>query len=86
NEAILSVQDQGLGIPQKALGHVFDRFYRVDKARSRQQGGSGLGLAIAKEVVELHHGKIWANSIENKGSTFFISLPFEPDMGEDDWE
>lgn len=86
NELILSIQDQGLGIPQKAVPHVFDRFYRVDKARSREQGGTGLGLAISKEVVELHNGKIWVNSIENKGSTFFISLPYEEMIGEDVWE
>lgn len=85
-ELILSIQDQGLGIPQKSISKLFDRFYRVDKARSREQGGSGLGLAIAKEVVELHDGKIWVNSIEDKGSTFFISLPYEPVSGEDVWE
>ncbi|AMB99511.1 PAS domain-containing sensor histidine kinase [Aerococcus urinaehominis] len=86
NEVVLSIQDQGLGLPQKAIPHVFERFYRVDKARSRAQGGTGLGLAIAKEVVELHHGRIWVNSIEDKGSTFFIALPYEASMGEETWE
>lgn len=86
NELILSIQDQGLGIPQKSVDQLFERFYRVDKARSRAQGGSGLGLAISKDVVELHRGKIWVNSIEDKGSTFFISLPYEPISGEDEWD
>jgi two-component system sensor histidine kinase VicK len=90
NQLVLSIQDQGLGIPQDSIPHLFDRFYRVDKARSRAQGGSGLGLSIAKEEIELHNGKIWVNSIENKGTTFFISLPFEEFdsdewAGEDEW-
>ncbi|WP_413540042.1 cell wall metabolism sensor histidine kinase WalK [Aerococcus viridans] len=84
NQLVLSIQDQGLGIPQESIPHLFDRFYRVDKARSRAQGGSGLGLSIAKEEIELHNGKIWVNSIENKGTTFFISLPFE-EFDSDDW-
>ncbi|WP_195854634.1 cell wall metabolism sensor histidine kinase WalK [Aerococcus sanguinicola] len=85
NEVTLSVQDQGLGVPQKSIPHLFDRFYRVDKARSRAQGGTGLGLAIAKEVIEMHHGRIWVNSIENKGSTLFVSLPYVEFYGEDEW-
>ncbi|WP_125702384.1 cell wall metabolism sensor histidine kinase WalK [Lacticaseibacillus daqingensis] len=76
NHVILSVSDQGLGIPRKDINKVFDRFYRVDKARSRQQGGTGLGLAISKEVVEALGGRIWVDSQENKGSTFYISLPY----------
>ncbi len=84
---ILSISDQGLGIPKKDLNKIFDRFYRVDKARSREQGGTGLGLAISKEIVAAHHGHIWADSAEGKGSTFYISLPFEPMTEEgDDWD
>ncbi|KRN28663.1 histidine protein kinase [Lactobacillus selangorensis] len=87
NFVILSITDQGLGIPKKDLNKVFDRFYRVDKARSRQQGGTGLGLAISKEVIEALHGKIWVDSREGKGSTFYISLPYEPmDDGGDLWD
>ncbi len=86
NKVILSISDQGLGIPRKDIPHIFDRFYRVDKARSRQQGGSGLGLAISKETVEALHGQLWAESIEGKGSTFYIALPYEP-LGEEDlWD
>ena len=73
---VVSVSDQGLGIPPKDIPHLFDRFYRVDKARSREQGGTGLGLAISKEVIELHGGKIWAESVENQGSTFTFELPY----------
>lgn len=73
---VLSISDEGLGVPQKDLPHLFDRFYRVDKARSREQGGTGLGLAISKEVIELHGGKIWAESVENQGSTFIFELPY----------
>ncbi|WP_125980424.1 cell wall metabolism sensor histidine kinase WalK [Loigolactobacillus iwatensis] len=88
NHVILSISDQGLGIPKKDLPHVFDRFYRVDKARSRAQGGTGLGLAISKEVVEALNGRIWVDSEEGKGSTFYISLSYQPyDEEEDDlWD
>ncbi|UDM32160.1 cell wall metabolism sensor histidine kinase WalK [Lentilactobacillus laojiaonis] len=86
NKVILSVSDQGLGIPRKDIPHIFDRFYRVDKARSRKQGGSGLGLAISKEVVEALNGQIWVESIEGRGSTFYIALPYEPLAEEDLWD
>ncbi|WP_125579335.1 MULTISPECIES: cell wall metabolism sensor histidine kinase WalK [Lacticaseibacillus] len=87
NHVILSISDQGLGIPRQDINKVFDRFYRVDKARSRQQGGTGLGLAISKEVIEALGGRIWVDSQEGKGSTFYISLPYQP-LDEDggDWD
>jgi two-component system sensor histidine kinase VicK len=85
NSVVISITDEGLGIPRKDISHVFDRFYRVDKARARSMGGTGLGLAISKEVVQLHGGKIWVTSVENKGSTFFISLPYIPMDEEDEW-
>ncbi|WP_285298488.1 cell wall metabolism sensor histidine kinase WalK [Lactiplantibacillus plantarum] len=85
NQVIISISDQGLGIPRADLGHVFDRFFRVDKARSRAQGGTGLGLAISKEVVQMLGGRIWVDSVEGKGSTFYISLPYEPYEEEDLW-
>lgn len=83
NNVILSITDQGLGIPKKDISRIFERFYRVDKARARKQGGTGLGLAISKEVVKALGGTIWATSVENYGSTFYISLPYEP--FEEDW-
>lgn len=86
NSVVLSITDEGLGIPRKDLQHIFDRFYRVDKARSRSMGGTGLGLAISKEVLALHGGKIWVTSVENKGSTFFVSLPYVPFEEEEEWE
>ncbi len=86
NRVIISISDQGLGIPRKDINKIFDRFYRVDKARSRHQGGTGLGLAISKEVVESHKGRIWVESTEGKGSTFYISLPFEPLNEGEPWD
>ena len=86
NHVILSISDQGLGIPRKDLGRIFDRFFRVDKAQSRKQGGTGLGLAISKEVINLLGGQIWVDSIEGQGSTFYISLPYVPYEEEDDWD
>lgn len=85
NSVILSIADEGLGVPKKDIPHVFDRFFRVDKARARSMGGTGLGLAISKEVVQKHGGKIWVESAENVGSTFFIALPYVP-YEEDEWE
>lgn len=85
NHVILSISDQGLGIPRADIPHVFDRFFRVDKARSRKQGGTGLGLAISKEVINLLGGQIWVDSVEGRGSTFYISLPYVPYEG-DEWD
>jgi signal transduction histidine kinase len=74
-KAIIKVSDTGVGIPQEDLPHIFDRFYRVDKARSRETGGTGLGLSIVKQMILLHGGNITAASTEGKGSTFTIELP-----------
>ncbi|AIM16531.1 MULTISPECIES: cell wall metabolism sensor histidine kinase WalK [Neobacillus] len=81
---VVSVSDQGMGIPKKSIGKIFDRFYRVDKARTRKMGGTGLGLAIAKEIVDAHGGNIWAESEEGKGTTISFSLPYER-AEEDEW-
>lgn len=87
DQMILSISDQGLGIPKEDLPKIFDRFYRVDKARSRAQGGTGLGLAIAKEIIKQHNGFIWAKSEYGKGSTFTIVLPYDKDAVKDEiWE
>ncbi|WP_066310613.1 cell wall metabolism sensor histidine kinase WalK [Bacillus sp. FJAT-29814] len=84
NTMVVSISDQGVGIPKESIGKIFDRFYRVDKARTRKMGGTGLGLAIAKEIVNAHGGSIWATSQEGKGTTISFSLPFEY-TEEDDW-
>ncbi|WP_086347306.1 cell wall metabolism sensor histidine kinase WalK [Candidatus Enterococcus clewellii] len=78
SNVVFSITDNGLGIPKKDVNKVFERFYRVDKARARAQGGTGLGLAISKEVIKAHNGSIWVESTEGQGSTFYISLPYEP--------
>jgi two-component system, OmpR family, sensor histidine kinase VicK len=85
DEVIVSIADQGVGIPKGNVEKIFGRFYRVDKARTRKLGGTGLGLAIAKEMVEAHGGRIWARSIEGKGTTVFFSLPYVM-YEEDEWD
>ncbi len=72
---LLKIVDKGVGIPQPDLNHIFERFYRVDKARSRKHGGSGLGLSIVKTIVEKHHGKIYVHSKIYEGSCFTVELP-----------
>ena len=67
--------DGGVGIPEDAIPHIFDRFYRVDKARSRETGGTGLGLAITMKVVQLHGGWIKVESKKGEGSTFLVRIP-----------
>jgi histidine kinase len=73
---LMTVTDTGIGIPAEHLPHIFERFYRVDKSRSRAGGGSGIGLTIAKHLVEAHGGRIWAESAgAGQGSTFSFTLP-----------
>ena len=71
----LKVQDSGIGIPEDVQDRIFERFYRVDKARSRETGGSGLGLAITRNVVLMHKGAIKLSSKEGEGSTFTLRIP-----------
>jgi len=73
--AVLEVSDTGVGIPSDAISHVFERFYRVDKARSRQMGGTGLGLSIVKSICTAHHGRVTVESNEGRGSRFLVELP-----------
>jgi signal transduction histidine kinase len=75
DEAVLTISDTGVGIPAENQPHLFERFYRVDAARSRELGGSGLGLAICKSIVEAHGGTISFQSEFGKGSTFTVRLP-----------
>lgn len=83
-QIVASISDEGVGIPKDNLEKIFDRFYRVDKARTRKLGGTGLGLAIAKEMVNAHGGRIWAESVEGKGTTVQFTLPYDRNA-EDDW-
>jgi len=76
-ELIVSVADQGAGIPKADLDRVFERFYKVDKARVRGMGGTGLGLAIARHIAEGHGGRLWVESEEGRGSTFSLAIPVQ---------
>ena len=75
DEVIFTVSDTGIGIPQADQPRIFERFYRVDVARSREAGGTGLGLAIAKHLIEVHGGRIWVESELGVGSKFHFSIP-----------
>ena len=75
SEIRITVADTGIGISEKDLPYIFERFYRTDKSRARASGGMGIGLAIVKAVVEAHHGSIRAESREGAGSTFIVTLP-----------
>ncbi len=75
SQAEISIQDSGNGVTPEDAAHLFDRFYRADEARNRNDGGSGLGLAIAKSIVEMHKGRIWAESEKGKGLKVIIQLP-----------
>ena len=76
----MTVQDTGEGIPAEDLPHIFERFYRTDRARSRETGGSGLGLSITRSLVEAHGGRLWARSMEDQGSVFTFALPLTYDI------
>jgi len=81
DQIMITVQDTGCGIPEEAIPYLFERFYRVDKARSRYLGGTGLGLAICKEIVERYGGSIGVlETREGLGSTFFFTLPVDPSI------
>ena len=75
DEVIVEVSDDGIGIPQEDLNRIFERFYRVDKSRSKDKGGTGLGLAIVKHILEAHNQKVIVTSAVGKGSTFRFALP-----------
>ncbi len=85
-DALLEVRDTGIGIPEEAIPHVFERFYRVDKARSRETGGTGLGLAIVEKIVALHGGDIKVESEPGRGSAFFVRIPLAGEEDEADEE
>jgi len=74
-EVEVCVRDNGPGIPAEDLPHIFERFYRVDKGRSREKGGTGLGLSIVKHIVQLHGGRVWVESTPGQGTAFYFSLP-----------
>jgi signal transduction histidine kinase len=74
-EAVVAVEDTGCGIPEEDIDYIFERFFRVDRARSREAGGTGLGLAIVSEIIAKHEGRVWVESKEGIGSRFYFALP-----------
>lgn len=85
-ELLVEIKDTGMGIPKEQVDRIFDRFYRVDRARARSMGGTGLGLAISREMIMAHNGKIWAESIEGQGTSVFFTLPYDLVDEEDEWD
>jgi two-component system phosphate regulon sensor histidine kinase PhoR len=75
DDVVMTIEDHGVGIPAADIGRIFERFYKVDKARVRGKGGTGLGLAIVRHIAESHSGRVWVDSVEGKGATFSVALP-----------
>ncbi|MCM8775439.1 MAG: cell wall metabolism sensor histidine kinase WalK, partial [Candidatus Omnitrophica bacterium] len=78
NQIKILIEDSGIGIPEKSIPRIFERFYRVDKNRSRELGGTGLGLSIVKHIIEAHGGNVFCESTFGRGSTFSFTLPVHP--------
>src|SRR5690606_2266477 len=74
----VAIEDTGAGIPRTDLPHIFERFYRADKARTREQGGTGLGLSIVKHIVQSHGGSVRAESVQGRGTTIILTFPETP--------
>ncbi len=85
-QAVIAIRDNGIGIPEEHLPHIFDRFYRIDAARNRQDGGTGLGLSIAKAIADAHGGSIDVESVVGEGTTFTISIPLKVNNSSGDFD
>jgi signal transduction histidine kinase len=79
DEVVVSIKDEGIGIPKDEQEHIFQKFYRAKNAQATQAIGSGLGLFSAYHIIQAHGGDMWFDSVENQGTTFFVSIPFPPD-------